>query len=341
MFWDKEVGAQYYNVYFGLADRLKSGDKGYCYHPGAKTFATPLTDNPDPGKIFWYLATSYNGTEGSAGKASNGTQRQVPSPCDENAANDWDKDGVLNRNDNCRFDANASQADADLDGLGDVCDPFSKDPYNDSLDGDGVGTDIDNCPFVSNPTQTDTDGDGVGDACDDCPSNYDPLQQDMNKNHIGDACDPDTDGDGIPNAIDPDIDNDGVPNAVDNYPFTENELQLDRDNDGTGDACDTNDKEIGGVSVSKGANPRLSWTREVGSTGYSIYTDLVSNLVPGGLYGTCYKANTALPFADLTDGNPPLGQARYYLVTGFFGGVQGSAGKDSQGAERNLPPGCP
>jgi DNA-binding beta-propeller fold protein YncE len=57
---------------------------------------------------------------------------------------DRDRDGDLNRQDNCPAVANANQADGD---------------------GDGVGTSCDNCPTVSNASQTDTNGDGIGDAC--------------------------------------------------------------------------------------------------------------------------------------------------------------------------------
>ena len=38
-------------------------------------------------------------------------------------AMDWDHDGVLNENDNCPDTANADQADADSDQIGDLCDP--------------------------------------------------------------------------------------------------------------------------------------------------------------------------------------------------------------------------
>lgn len=64
------------------------------------------------------------------------------------------------------------QPDADLDGLGDVCDPTPCDDCEpiaaNDFDQDGVTNGIDNCPYVSNADQADADGDGHGDACDDC-----------------------------------------------------------------------------------------------------------------------------------------------------------------------------
>jgi hypothetical protein len=106
--------------------------------------------------------------------------------CEYQGSPDVDNDGVLNEADNCPLVANPDQADADGDGLGDVCDPCPFDAENDAdgdgicgdvdscpgdtdLDGDGVCGLTDNCPQVPNADQHDADGDGVGDACDACP----------------------------------------------------------------------------------------------------------------------------------------------------------------------------
>ncbi len=76
---------------------------------------------------------------------------------------DTDKDNVSDfgdNPDNCPGVFNPKQYDADLDGLGDVCDP--------DVDNDGVPNQSDNCNGVFNPDQTDLDRDGKGDdACDD------------------------------------------------------------------------------------------------------------------------------------------------------------------------------
>ena len=69
---------------------------------------------------------------------------------------DTDGDGVNDAADNCVDDANADQADADTDGIGDACEA--------DTDGDGVIDDTDNCPNTANPDQTDTDEDGIGDV---------------------------------------------------------------------------------------------------------------------------------------------------------------------------------
>jgi hypothetical protein len=71
---------------------------------------------------------------------------------------DRDEDTILDALDNCPAVANAGQADADADNIGDVCEPDS--------DADGLIDDDDNCPADYNPGQADHDNDGVGNPCD-------------------------------------------------------------------------------------------------------------------------------------------------------------------------------
>ena len=113
---------------------------------------------------------------------------------------DVDQDGVPDEEDNCAATFNPDQADADLDRVGDACDP-------DLLDGDedGVVDSLDNCPAVVNPDQLDADLDGVGDLCD-------------------------------PDLLDGDLD--GIVDSLDNCPALANADQADTDLDGIGDACD-------------------------------------------------------------------------------------------------------
>ncbi len=72
---------------------------------------------------------------------------------------DADADGIPDGQDNCPMVPNPDQADFDMDGEGDACDPDD--------DGDGANADIDNCPGLANPEQLDLDRDDQGDACDD------------------------------------------------------------------------------------------------------------------------------------------------------------------------------
>jgi hypothetical protein len=98
-------------------------------------------------------------------------------------ANDMDGDGILDTDDNCPRVFNPArpldldgQADWDLDGLGDACDPCPMDAGTatcralraDDLDGDLIPDATDKCPTVPDDG-LDTDGDGKGNVCDSCP----------------------------------------------------------------------------------------------------------------------------------------------------------------------------
>ncbi|MCK6548387.1 thrombospondin type 3 repeat-containing protein, partial [Myxococcota bacterium] len=155
--------------------------------------------------------------------------------CPIDATNDVDGDGLCASSDNCPSSSNASQSDADGDGMGDVCDGDD--------DNDGVSDAVDNCALDSNSDQANADGDAAGDICDsdddndgvadgsdNCPLTFNPDQLDSDAHH-GDHSIP---HDHLGDACDPDDDNDGVADGMDNCQFEENADQADLDSDGVG-----------------------------------------------------------------------------------------------------------
>ncbi len=112
---------------------------------------------------------------------------------DPSRLSDYDLDGVPNASDNCPTLSNATQADVDMNGVGDDCEASTADSDGDGVpDYDPLGPTLDNCPTLFNPGQQDSIGDGVGDVCarqvalDNCPFLANSSQADSNGTDDGD-----------------------------------------------------------------------------------------------------------------------------------------------------------
>jgi hypothetical protein len=126
--------------------------------------------------------------------------------------------------------------DSDGDGVEDVLDAFPTDPTEWSdYDNDGVGDNSDNCYWYSNPNQANWDNDSFGDICD-----WDDDNDNVNDTEDAFPYDPSEWSDS---------DSDGVGDNGDNCPSVANTDQSDVNNNGIGDACDTNTDGNGNNTV--------------------------------------------------------------------------------------------
>lgn len=89
--------------------------------------------------------------------------------------NDYDKDDILNENDNCIYNYNPSQTDTDKDKIWDVCDDdidndWIKNPiwivnYDWNINAWKITKNMDNCLFIKNKNQKDKNLNNIWDVC--------------------------------------------------------------------------------------------------------------------------------------------------------------------------------
>jgi hypothetical protein len=217
------------------------------------------------------------------------------------SGNDIDEDGVPDASDNCPLLSNSDQADADLDEIGDVCDPDD--------DNDGA-SDVDELAAGTDPLDPDSDDDGIADGPadpdgagaigagpDNCPDDVNPEQTDTDDDGAGDACDADDDGD-------------TVADVTDNCPTDSNPGQEDADGDGVGDACDP----LTGVGPMKRGDCNQDGfnTGQVTDAVYLLNYLFVGGDAPECLAACDFNADGFVP------GSPT--DAVYYLNFNFSGG---------------------
>jgi hypothetical protein len=149
---------------------------------------------------------------------------------------DSDGDGVVSGSDNCPDDPNPGQADADGDGVGDVCDVQCDNGLDD--DGDGLVDfpDDPGCPAASFDDEDPPCGNGADDDGDGLVDLDDPGCANVAWPTESPACDDGADNDGDGNADHPADDGCAAPSALSEEPECND--ALDNDGDGAVDVAD-------------------------------------------------------------------------------------------------------
>src|SRR5258705_1217890 len=112
----------FYNVYRGSNGAGPWAYNQICLSTSLSGTSAQDTDVPLPGQLFFYVVSRVDTcNESSLGTDSSGTDRPNPNACA--IPPDADGDGIPDGVDNCVNVYNPDQADADNNGIGDVCEP--------------------------------------------------------------------------------------------------------------------------------------------------------------------------------------------------------------------------
>lgn len=170
---------------------------------------------------------------------------------------DSDLDGQRDEIDNCVEVMNSGQENLDSDEFGDLCD-FD-------IDGDSIYNERDDCPHGETNWLSDTNSDIDSDGCRDISEDEDD-DSDLIVDHLDNCVEihnpnqVDYDEDGQGDSCDSDIDDDGILNQYDSCPsgviHWESNMGTDRDEDGCEDSTEDLDDDNDGFPDSEDSCPK-------------------------------------------------------------------------------------